>query len=130
MSPSNDLYHYYYVLKSWCQTFKTHWNLTVSIYHVLQQHFISYLCKIWLASESALPTSFSCIFTFRTKHFLSKQKIYWKKCMYMASKKLHMYTILLSNENLDPTILCLCKILLAYEWAPPPHPPQFRTLWS
>ena len=32
---------------------------------------ISYLCKILLASEWALPPLFSCIFMFRTKHFLS-----------------------------------------------------------
>ena len=38
------------------------------------------------------PPSFSCIFMFRTKHFLSKQKIYWKYCLYMASKNYLYYS--------------------------------------
>ena len=45
-----------------------------------------------LASKLALPPSFSCIFMFRTKHSLSRQKICWKYFPYMASKNYQYYS--------------------------------------
>ena len=43
------------------------------------------------------------------------------------------YIILLSNETLDLSISCICKFLLASEWALPPHfrtPKLIKSLWS
>ena len=44
------------------------------------------------------PPSFSCIFMFRTKHFSSRKKIYWRYGPHMASKNCLHY----SSYKLNP----------------------------
>ena len=57
---------------------------TILLSNKTHDQLISCLCVILLASESALPPSFSCIFMFRTKHFSSRKKIYWRYGPHMA----------------------------------------------
>ena len=52
---------------------------------------ISCLCDDFLASEWAFPPSFSCIFIFRTIHFSSRKKIYWRYGAYMDSRNCLYY---------------------------------------
>ena len=53
---------------------------------------ISCLLKFLLASEWALPPSFSCIFIFWTKHISSRTKIFGRYCLYMGSKNCLYYS--------------------------------------
>ena len=53
---------------------------------------ISCLCEIILASERALPPWFLCIFIFRTKHFSSRKKIYWRYGPQLGSKNCLYYS--------------------------------------
>ena len=62
---------------------------------------ISYPFDILLASEWDLPPSFSHIFSFRTKHFWSRKKLYWrygplmvfKNCLYHSFFKRNLWSI-------------------------------------
>ena len=49
---------------------------------------LRYFISIWVNP----PPSFSCIFIFQTKHFLSRKQIYWRYGAYMAFKNCLNYS--------------------------------------
>ena len=65
---------------------------TILLSNETHDQLISCLCVILLASEWALPPSFSCIFNFWTNHFSSRKKIYWRYSPYMAFKNCLNYS--------------------------------------
>ena len=80
---------------------------------------ISCLLKFLLASEWALPPHFRAFSFFGSNIFRVEQKS-MEDIVYIRVLKT-AYIILLSNETLDLSISCICKFLLASEWALPPH---------
>ena len=78
---------------------------------------ISCLLKFLLASEWALPPHFRAFSFFGSNIFRVEQKS-MEDIVYIRVLKT-AYILLLSNETLDLSISCICKFLLASEWALP-----------
>ena len=97
------------------------WRLKTAYTNLLSNkthdQLISCLCVFLLASESALPPSFSCIFMFQTKHFSSRKKIYWRYGPHMASKNCLHY----SSYKLNPWSVNIMSLWYFISiWVSPP----------